>query len=673
MVGVLPKTVALTLVLTVAAFGLLPGSTWARDVEPSPASKAGFEWRFEGGEQDRDGDRLDDLIPLVAWSGIGALPRNADGFLPYFATEELGSARLGVLVAYERGVGESDLAALRMLGVKVAAVDEFFPAVWLESVSPQAAARVARLPGVEMVELAQKYRALNSISRQGIRVDDTSTYARGVWEDLGFKGTGIGVAVLDTGADDAHTHLDGRFIAGADTTAACGVRAVEINPDDDHALSVVAVLTYHGSHTSGTAVGDGGGSAAAPGAHSGMAPGADLYDVKVLAGAGGVSCLGSVSTGLSWVAAFNSGSTLWKTQLGVPASKKVSVVSMSLGGACSTGTDSLSQWVDWLSAQGVVSVIAVGNDGLTGCISSPSAAATAVSVGAYHSMSTVGRGDDAVASFSNCGPSVVSLNGRKPDVLASGVSVTSVAGNAAPQGMSLSTAAVKSLSGTSMATPAVAGLAALMLEAKPDLTPAQVKQILRESAEAKSSGARGAVDATYGKYHTCWGWGEADAYGAVKRADDLQSGSVSAPSTAGTGSSVTFTLAMDYTKSEFMDFGPSGTGSSGAGESVVLTLTLPSGWTGLSVASTAANIASSYTSTVSATTSSSVSGTTATVTFTFSGDPGSVTTDIDDAPATPTITVSATAPSSAGTSVATGTFSINGIGGLSDTTSVTVS
>jgi hypothetical protein len=151
------------------------------------------------------------------------------------------------------------------------------------------------------------------------------------------------------------------------------------------------------------------------------------------------------------------------------------VISMSLGGF-GNPDDPLSQAVDNAVAQGVVVVVAAGNEGPDyETISSPGTARKAITVGASNKS-------DQIADFSSRGP--VKWSGKvliKPDVLAPGVSVTS----SVPTGTCelCDPSGYKSLSGTSMSTPHVAGLAALLKQAHPDWTPEIIKMVIRNTAK----------------------------------------------------------------------------------------------------------------------------------------------------------------------------------------------
>ncbi|WP_432179822.1 S8 family serine peptidase [Streptomyces sp. NBC_00063] len=247
----------------------------------------------------------------------------------------------------------------------------------------------------------------------------------------GLDGSGVRVAVLDTGVDAGHPDLAGRiaetkvFVPGTDS--------------DDR--------TGHGTHTASTIAGTG---AASRGEYAGMAPGADLLVGKVLRDDGSGTLSGIVN-GMEWAVA-----------------EGAKVVSMSLGADGSTScTGPDVDAVQRLSDKALF-VIAAGNASLRGTVSTPGCAPGALTVGALDRH-------DRTASFSSRGPSV---DGRsaKPDIASQGVDV--VAARAGGRGDQ----AYRTMSGTSMATPHVAGGAALLLQQHPDYTPARVKTLLTSSA-----------------------------------------------------------------------------------------------------------------------------------------------------------------------------------------------
>ncbi|GAA3475021.1 S8 family serine peptidase [Nonomuraea roseola] len=257
----------------------------------------------------------------------------------------------------------------------------------------------------------------------------------------GFDGTGVKVAVLDTGVDPNHADLADRI---ADSRSFVPGETVQ----DGHG---------HGTHVASTIAGSG---AASGGTYKGVAPGARLLVGKVLSdeGAGMESW---ILEGMTWAA--HSGAK---------------VVSMSLGGQeGADGTDPMSMAVNELTAEtGVLFTIAAGNSGPGATtVGSPGAADAALTVGAVDSA-------DAVTDFSSRGPRGGD-GGLKPEITAPGFKI--VAARAAGTAMGTPVDAdYTTASGTSMATPHVAGAAAILAQKHPDWTAARLKSRLISAAKA---------------------------------------------------------------------------------------------------------------------------------------------------------------------------------------------
>ncbi|MCO5968092.1 S8 family peptidase [Actinoallomurus soli] len=260
--------------------------------------------------------------------------------------------------------------------------------------------------------------------------------APAAWK-AGATGKGVKVAVLDTGVDATHPDLQGRiaeqqnFSDSADTVDRFG----------------------HGTHVAATIAGTG---AAAHGERKGVAPEADLLIGKVLGDDGGGRD-SDVIAGMEW------------------AAPKARIVSMSLGGwTDDPANDPTAKAVEELTAQDeTLFVVAAGNDGLPDSIESPGVAPSALTVGAVD-------GNDKVADFSSRGGALM-----KPEISAPGVDI--VAARAAGTAMgNVVDARYTSASGTSMATPHVAGAAADLLQTHPSWTPAQLKAALVTTAHEAS-------------------------------------------------------------------------------------------------------------------------------------------------------------------------------------------
>ena len=252
--------------------------------------------------------------------------------------------------------------------------------------------------------------------------------------DAGFDGTGVTVAVLDTGVDLTHPDLVDRvsqtrsFVPGEDVTDVFG----------------------HGTHVASTVAGTG---AASGGVERGVAPGADLAIGKVL-DADGNGLESAVIEGMEWGA------------------QVADVVSMSLGSVePSDGTDPMALAVDALSdSTDALFVIAAGNYGRVSGIGSPGAAQSALTVGAVD-------GTDLRADFQDMGPRLGDAV-VKPEIVAPGVDILAARAAASPgEGYYVS------MSGTSMATPHVAGAAAILAQEHPDWDGEQIRDALVSTAK----------------------------------------------------------------------------------------------------------------------------------------------------------------------------------------------
>ncbi|QKJ20812.1 S8 family serine peptidase [Microbacterium hominis] len=241
----------------------------------------------------------------------------------------------------------------------------------------------------------------------------------------GYTGEGVRVAVLDTGWDSSHPDLADHVVAEKDFTGS-GATADQVG---------------HGTHVAGTVAGDG----TADVSRVGMAPDADLIIGKVLGPNGGSQS--SIIEGMEWAVA-----------------QGADIVNMSLGSQVPAPCeDPVEAAVEALSDQALF-VISAGNLSTRTSVTSPGCAPEALTVGAVDA-----NGD--VASFSSRG-AVMGDHRVKPDISAPGVDIVSAWANG--------TGGVKyrSMSGTSMAAPHVAGAAALVAQAHPEWTGDQIKRAL---------------------------------------------------------------------------------------------------------------------------------------------------------------------------------------------------
>ncbi|MFE2751892.1 S8 family serine peptidase [Actinosynnema sp. NPDC059335] len=272
---------------------------------------------------------------------------------------------------------------------------------------------------------------LDGVRRPALDRSTAQIGAPAAWQ-AGLTGKGVKVAVLDTGVDGDHPDLAGREVAEANFTD---------DPDNTDTVG-------HGTHVAATI-------ASAGAEYRGVAPDVDLLDGKVCVASG---CRESaIVAGLQWA-----------------AEQGADVVNLSLGGADTAELDPLEEAVNTLSARtGTLFVVAAGNNSRPGTISSPGSADAALTVGAVDRQ-------DGIAPFSSRGPRVGD-GAVKPDVTAPGVEIVAARSRGGTVGTPVDDGHV-AMSGTSMATPHVAGAAALVAQRHPDWSGGQVKAALVASA-----------------------------------------------------------------------------------------------------------------------------------------------------------------------------------------------
>ncbi|MGW2223988.1 S8 family serine peptidase [Streptomyces formicae] len=368
-----------------------------------------------------------------------ALPRLRSGTLDerLFDVTELirqgfagpGAKALPLIVTYDKGASRAarvlppGAEKVRSLpSVDGAAVSAERPGALWRSVRDKAS-------GIDKVWLDGRVEADMARSNEQIGTPEA-------WE-AGLTGKGVKVAVLDTGVDTGHPDLKGRvsetksFIPGEE----------------------VADRNGHGTHVTSTVGGSG--AASDGGKEKGVAPGATLAVGKVLSDEG-FGSESEIIAGMEWAA----------------KDVDAKVVSMSLGSSeASDGTDPMAAAVNSLTKEtGALFVIAAGNTGAPSSIGSPGAADSALTIGAVDS-------GDTAAYFTSQGPRVGD-HALKPDLSAPGVDILAARSHLV-EGDGFYT----EMSGTSMATPHVAGVAALLAEKHPDWTPARLKDALMSTSK----------------------------------------------------------------------------------------------------------------------------------------------------------------------------------------------
>jgi serine protease AprX len=297
-----------------------------------------------------------------------------------------------------------------------------------------------------------------------------------VRQELGYDGTGVGVAVIDSGVAPLHDDLANPVGGGQRVSRFVDLVGGHPTSYDDYG---------HGTHVAGIIAGNGFDSG---GARSGMAPRARLIVLKVLdsAGRGRIS---DVIAALDYVVSH-------KTELNI----RLVNLSVATGVYESYDSDPLTLAAKRAVTAGIVVVAAAGNNGRTrqggtqyAGVTAPGNAPWVLTVGGSSHMGTVNRADDTIAAFSSRGPSAIDY-GAKPDLVAPGVGIESLSSPGSSMYLAdapyLLTGTVPtsylpylSLSGTSMSAPVVSGTVALMLQANPSLTPNAIKAILQYTAQ----------------------------------------------------------------------------------------------------------------------------------------------------------------------------------------------
>ncbi len=456
--------VSSTIVATQEAGGFDAEGDWSASVEHDVHPYWWLHW-----SRDKDANELDDRLEWL-------LEQPAELQQDWWRRASPGSAR--VFIDYDHHPTDADVSALKDLGVKVT-----FRFTYLDTVSATApfeavldSEGIRSLPGVVMVEdlgLAEP-NMHEAVPNMG--VDD-------VWNDLGLDGTGSTIAILDTGVRGDHEGLndmdDDPFTCIDDPPdpldpnpdpipADCDPKIVAffdaVFTDEEHDPAESYDSGTHGSHVAGIVAGTGGGQTDPSTGlrYIGAAPGA--YLVTILSCCDGD--IEDIMQGAQW--AIDNKDRDW-----MHGGHGIDILTSSLGEqqfethVDNDGNSAWSRQMDMVVEAGIITTLSAGNEfggvTLAGCntIDSPGDARLPVTVAALDK-------DLGLAIYSSRG--YTSDLRVKPDVATIGSNIM------APDALTKDGYTGKS--GTSMATPLMAGIAALMVQANPDITPTEFKDII---------------------------------------------------------------------------------------------------------------------------------------------------------------------------------------------------
>jgi serine protease AprX len=410
-------------------------------------------------------------IAAAVAAGVGAVPATAD---PTPRVAEGGSAVVDPGIP--AGAGMVDVIVQGRSGVAWTTIKDSVGNAGGQVVAPLPIVDGAsvRIAGDQVADLARQAGIAaitldRDVSFEEISYDESGTAsafvgasrAGAAWRD-GHLGEGIGVAVLDTGVSEM-PDFEGRLVHGPDLSGEGKL-----------------IDTYgHGTVMAGIIAGSGADSATnSGGAYTGIAPKAHIVAVKA-AGANGAADVTTLLQGMHWVSAYQD-------------QFNIKVLNLSWGTASTQdpAVDPLNYAVQRLWNQGITVVVAAGNSGPSaGTIMKPADDPLVITVGGFNDNGTAALNDDEAVSWSSVGPTAHGL--AKPDVLASGRRLIAQRSF----GSSVEKENAKALvspsyirgSGSSQAAAVTSGAAAVLLSARPDLTPDQVKALLTRTADPLSS------------------------------------------------------------------------------------------------------------------------------------------------------------------------------------------
>ncbi|MGB0617596.1 MAG: S8 family serine peptidase [Candidatus Poseidoniaceae archaeon] len=442
-------------------------------------------------------------------------------------------------LSYGVPLNDGHVAAVEALGLQVSLRVPAVDALLLGEVDASALPTLRALDDVVMVESYGELVFWGDVQTPAVKASSSSVYPDGAW-DLGVSGEGVVIAMVDTGVDNEHPGLNEKFVAGYDAVCflhsmvhqcvAAGGRAEDgsFDPDDGH---------QHGTACMGMAAATGKMADGSESNFTGSAPDAALVDVRIGTDVGAgpfenylisQEFYESAMNGLQWI--IDHKDDAWA---GADESEHgIDIISLSWGitsheGGGSDGEDMHSRILNEAMEAGIVVSVAAGNDGPDNDgLSGMGSSSLSITVGATDDKDTIDREDDTIAGYSSRGPRRDNgdgnpLNELKPEVTAPGTNIVQAEGcvtsagchNDVPGQDAADNGYTNRGSGTSYATPSVSGIIALMMEANPDLSPMEIKEILKFTAERRGEPSAPDVDPYWNRD---FGWGMVDARAAVE-------------------------------------------------------------------------------------------------------------------------------------------------------------
>ncbi len=481
-------------------------------------------WWF-GYWYDLDSDGMDDRLQRIIAGERTSVSTTS-------ITGEDGRPTVAIVVDYSWHPGQSDIDAIRTVLYDHGWQDEgswFDPlrildSIVIDHVPVSSLIEIWSLDGVVMIEEQTVIVPLLDKAPRGSKVRDSDIFDE-TMRDFGYDGSGVVIAILDTGVDNEHFSLDDfsddnndnekdpdeladpKWLGGCDATSWSSQDCDDGSTDPDDGDG-------HGTHVAGIALGTGDERRI----NQGYAPGAYLVDVKVMSDAGATNSAATLR-GIQWV--MDNADHDWGNN---ESSEGIDVMSMSFGSASDpqgddpgdNGSSAEARAVDEAADAGVVPVAAIGNDGRRR-ITSVGASDSAITVGAIDDENTIERGDDMIASYSNSGPreddgDENEWDELKPTVVAPGSNIMSAQHAASSSTLPgtpkpLAEDSYTQMSGTSMSCPAVAGFVAVMLQIDDGLDPQEIKDLLQNNSERRGQASEPSIT---DKWNDQYGFGIVD-------------------------------------------------------------------------------------------------------------------------------------------------------------------